>query len=159
MPEFELATLEGAKVSKSSLSGGVAVIQFWGTWSNPSKRSHPELQALAESYKDKGVKFFIASVREKDPEAVKAYLKEAGINIPVLLEADTLIEQLDIQTVPAAVVMGADGANVKVVPGFLKETTMKEIGDGIESALKDAAAKKAETTGDKPAEPAPAATK
>lgn len=143
VPDFELVMLDGTKVSKGSLAGNVAVIQFWGTWSNPSKRSHAELQQLADSYKDKGVKFFIASVREKDPESVKAYIAESGVTLPVLLEGDSLIERLDVQSVPTAVVIGADGANVKVVSNYLKETTMKELGEGIEHALKDAAEKKA----------------
>jgi len=143
VPDFELSTPDGTKVTKASLAGNVAVIQFWGTWSNPSKRSHAELQALADSYKDKGVKFFIASVREKDAEGVAAYLKESNIALPVLMEADSLAERLDVQSVPTVVVIGADGANVRLVSNYLKESTMKEIGEGIETALKDAADKKA----------------
>lgn len=142
VPDFELSTPEGTKVSKASLAGNVAVIQFWGTWSNPSKRSHEELQQLANSYKDKGVKFFIASVREKDAEGVVGYIKESNVRIPVLLEGDSLAERLDVQSVPTAVVIGADGANVRVVSNYLKETTMKEIAEGIETALKEAAEKK-----------------
>jgi len=143
VPDFELSQPDGTKVSKTSLAGSVAVIQFWGTWSNPSKRSHAELQALADSYKEKGVKFFIASVREKDAEGVAAYLKEANIALPVLVEADSLAERLDVQSVPTAVVIGSDGANVRVVSNYMKESTMKEIAEGIETALKDAADKKA----------------
>ncbi len=151
VPDFEIATIEGTKVSKASLVGTVAVIQFWGTWSNPSKRSHAELQQLADSYKDKGVKFFLASVREKDPEAVKGYIKEASIGLPVLVEADSLAERLDVQSVPTVIVMGADGANVKMVSNYLKDATMKEIGEGIETALKEAADKKAAADAPKPA--------
>ncbi|MBN8598659.1 MAG: redoxin family protein [Planctomycetes bacterium] len=143
VPDFELSSPDGSKVSKASLAGNVAVIQFWGTWSNPSKRSHAELQALADSYKEKGVKFFIASVREKDAEGVAAYLKEANVALPVLLEADSLAERLDVQSVPTVVVIGADGANVRMVSNYLKESTMKEVGEGIETALKDASDKKA----------------
>lgn len=150
VPDFELSSPDGSKVSKASLAGNVAVIQFWGTWSNPSKRSHAELQALADSYKAKGVKFFIASVREKDAEGVAAYLKEANVALPVLLEADSLAERLDVQSVPTVVVIGADGANVRMVSNYLKDSTMKEVGEGIETALKDAAEKK-------PAEAAPSA--
>lgn len=153
VPDFELSSPDGNKVSKTSLAGNVAVIQFWGTWSNPSKRSHAELQQLADSYKDKGVKFFIASVREKDPQSVADYIKESNIALPVLLEADSLAERLDVQSVPTVVVMGADGANVRLVSNYLKETTMKEIGEGIEAALKDAAEKKAAPAA--PAAPAP----
>jgi len=143
VPDFELSTPDGAKVTKASLAGSVAVIQFWGTWSNPSKRSHAEIQQLADSYKDKGVRFYLASVREKDAQAVKDYLKEAGISLPVLLEADSLAERLDVQSVPTVVVIGADGANVRMIPNYLKDTTAKEIGEGIEMALKEAADKKA----------------
>ncbi|MGH7242272.1 MAG: redoxin family protein [Phycisphaerales bacterium] len=151
VPDFELSQPDGTKVSKASLAGNVAVIQFWGTWSNPSKRSHAELQQLADSYKAKGVKFFIASVREKDAEGVAAYMKEANISMPVLMEADSLAERLDVQSVPTVIVIGADGANVRLVSNYMKETTMKEIGEGIETALKDAAEKK--TTADQPAAP------
>lgn len=151
VPDFELSTPDGSKVSKASLAGNVAVIQFWGTWSNPSKRSHEELQQLADSYKDKGVKFFIASVREKDAEGVNAYIKENNITLPVLLEGDSLAERLDVQSVPTVVVIGADGANVRVVSNYMKEATMKEIGEGVETALKEAAEKK---PADQPAAPA-----
>lgn len=148
VPEFELTQPDGTKVSKASLAGSVAVVQFWGTWSNPSKRSHAELMQLAEQYKDKGVKFFLASVREKDAEGIAAYVKENNVTLPVLLEADTLAEKMDVQSVPTVLVMGADGANVKLVMNYLKDQTAKEIGEAIESALKEAAEKKAAPGGD-----------
>ncbi|HEX8878076.1 MAG TPA: redoxin domain-containing protein [Phycisphaerales bacterium] len=157
VPEFELTQPDGAKVSKQSLAGSVAVVQFWGTWSNPSKRSHAELMQLAEQYKDKGVKFFLASVREKDAEGIAAYIKENNVTIPVLLEADTLAEKMDVQSVPTVLVMGADGANVKMVMNYLKDQTAKEIGEAIETALKEAAEKKAAPGGENKAE-TPAAT-
>jgi thiol-disulfide isomerase/thioredoxin len=156
VPEFELTQPDGTKVSKASLAGSVAVVQFWGTWSNPSKRSHAELMQLAEQYKDKGVKFFLASVREKDAEGIAAYVKENNVTLPVLLEADTLAEKMDVQSVPTVLVMGADGANVKMVMNYLKDQTAKEISEGIESALKEAAEQKAAPGGEGASGGAPA---
>jgi thiol-disulfide isomerase/thioredoxin len=148
VPDFDLTQPDGTKVSKQSLAGSVAVIQFWGTWSNPSKRSHAELMQLAEQYKDKGVKFYLAAVREKDAEGINAYVKENNVTIPVLLEADTFAEKVDVQSVPTVLVMGADGGNVKMVMNYLKDTTAKEIGEAIETALKEAAEKKSAPEGE-----------
>lgn len=158
VPEFELATLEGAKVTKESLAGKVAVVQFFGTWSNPAKRSHAEFAALAEKYREKGVQFYLAAVREQSADSVREYVNEAAIKLPVLLDADTLAEQINVQSVPTAVVIGADGSNVRMISNFLPESTMKQVAEGVDIALNEAEAKKNATATPASPAPAPAAT-
>lgn len=126
MPVFELKTADGKTVSNETLRGQPAVVLFFGTWSLSSKKAYPELKATAERYKDKA-RVYAAAVRQRDAkEALKA-LQEAGVEAPLLVDADKLAEQLKVGVFPAVYVVGADGE-------ILKHPTATKIDDAFRDA-------------------------
>src|SRR5579883_459998 len=57
-PEFTVATVVNGKgkVSLDSLHGKVVLLDFWGTFCEPCKKSFPKLQDLYTKYGDSGLR-------------------------------------------------------------------------------------------------------
>ena len=64
-PNFELEELNGSKLSSSSLTGKVVFINLWFTSCVPCIEEMPELNKLAEAYKDK-VEFLSITFESRD---------------------------------------------------------------------------------------------
>ncbi len=113
---FELKTVDGKTVTQETLRGKPAVVMFFGSWSLSSKKALPDFKALAEQYKDKaGV--YAAAVRQRDPKAASKMVADAGLDVPVLVNADALAEQWQVGGYPAVYVLGADGEFLKKPSG------------------------------------------
>lgn len=151
LPAFDLKDLEGASRTLADLQGRVAVIQFFGTWSGPSRRSHAEFAKLADAHTSSDdVKFLLVSLRERGPQAVRDYAKTAALKMPVLLLGERLAEALQVRVPPTTIVVNRDGTIRKIIPGYHADTTPKEWADALAAALSNAPA---ETIAVTPADP------
>lgn len=74
-PPFELAALDGSKVSLSSLRGQVVFVNFWATWCPPCRDEMPSMVALGQDLERRFPgKFKMLAVSEDDGwEPVKEY--------------------------------------------------------------------------------------
>ena len=54
-PSFSGTLLDGGRFSSSSLSGKVAVVNFWGSWCPPCRVETPEFQQVYSQDAGKGV--------------------------------------------------------------------------------------------------------
>lgn len=125
---FELKTMDGAAVTLETLRGQPAVVVFGGSWSLSTRKALPELKTLAERYQGKA-RVYVAAVRQRDPKALATLVKEAGLDAPVLVSADTVAEQWRVAAFPSLFVLGPEGEFL------LKPTTTK-----IEEVLRAARA-------------------
>ena len=65
------------------------VINFWGTWCEPSVKEMPALQAQADKWKDQGVQFVGINVRE--PMTVDNFIRQVGVTFPIMLDQNKTI--------------------------------------------------------------------
>lgn len=67
-PDFSVAAVVNGKgkVSLDSLHGKVVLLDFWGTFCEPCKKSFPKLQDLYTKYGDSGLR--IVGVSEDEPD-------------------------------------------------------------------------------------------
>jgi cytochrome c biogenesis protein CcmG, thiol:disulfide interchange protein DsbE len=67
-PDFEVPTVANGKgrVSLSNLRGSVVLVDFWGTFCEPCKKSFPKLQDLHAKYSAEGLKIVGISEDEAD---------------------------------------------------------------------------------------------
>jgi thiol-disulfide isomerase/thioredoxin len=94
------------------------MLDFWATWCGPCVAALPEISAAADEMKDKDVVFYTVNLRE-DPEAVKEFLKEQELDVPVLLDAEGEIGDLyKAEAIPQTVLIGKDGRVQVVHVGF-----------------------------------------
>jgi len=63
-PEFNLADTKGDFHKLSDYRGDYVVIDFWAAWCGICRKENPNMQALHEKYKDRGLKIIGISLDE-----------------------------------------------------------------------------------------------
>ena len=86
-PSFELKDLGGKTYSLAQLKGKFVMIHFATTWCPFCNAEAPNLEALYQLYKNKGVQVFIIDVKE-DKTLVEQSFKRFNFSFPVLLDDD-----------------------------------------------------------------------
>jgi len=132
-PEFSLMDLSGKTVSLSDYSGKVVLLDFWATWCPPCRMSIPELVALQEKYRDKGL--VILGVSVDDPKGVsnkdlKAFKKMAKINYPVIRYNQKVMEDYfggERMAIPTMFIIDGTGKVIEKIPGFLPGALEKSL--------------------------------
>ena len=71
--DFTAPTTDGGEITLSGLRDHVVLIEFWGSWCKPCKRSMPHINALWEAYHDQGLVVLAISTDTRAEDAV-AYL-------------------------------------------------------------------------------------
>jgi cytochrome c biogenesis protein CcmG/thiol:disulfide interchange protein DsbE len=84
-PAFELTTLEGEKISLTSLRGKPVVLNFWSTWCGPCIAEHQLIRQAVRAYAPAGVLFY-SILYEDTPENAGRFIAEFGKGAPVLLD-------------------------------------------------------------------------
>ena len=76
-PDFEASTIYGESLLLSDTRGSVVLLDFWGAWCAPCRRSLPHLQQLYDTYGDDGLLVVLVST---DPTVVESrdYLEANG---------------------------------------------------------------------------------
>jgi len=84
--DFTLQDLTGRETSLSAFQGKVVFLNFWATWCGPCRAEIPSMEQLYRELKDRG--FTIVAVNSQEPaEQVSAFVQEAGMSFPVLLDS------------------------------------------------------------------------
>ncbi len=86
LPPFALQDTEGATRTLSDWKGKVILLNFWATWCPPCKYEIPEFMEYQAEYEESG--FQIIGIGIDDPQRIKTYYDEMGINYPVLIATD-----------------------------------------------------------------------
>ena len=132
-PDFSLKDLSGNTVSLTSYRGKVVLLDFWATWCPPCRMSIPELVALQEKYRDKGL--VILGISVDDPEGVsnkdlKKFKKMAKINYPVLRYDKKVLQDYfagQRMAVPTMFIVDGKGKIIEKIPGFLPGALEKSL--------------------------------
>lgn len=90
VPEFSLLGLDGVREKNEQWIGKVQVINFWATWCPPCKREIPTLIKLQNDYRNFNLQ--VIGIARDDTEAVRQFVEEIGINYPILVGDDDVIE-------------------------------------------------------------------
>jgi cytochrome c biogenesis protein CcmG, thiol:disulfide interchange protein DsbE len=116
LPTLELPTLHGSRWATDSLSGHVAVVDFWGRWCEPCLGSLPKLQELYARLSPRGVRFIAVDVEFQPKDlathrtATAAFMKENGYTFPVVLDLQgAATEPLNIPAFPTTWVVDPRG--------------------------------------------------
>jgi thiol-disulfide isomerase/thioredoxin len=87
----------------------VILLDFWATWCVPCLMAMPEVQEVANEFKDRGLVFYAVNVGE-DPDTVKEFLAKYRLAIPVAMDFDGKIQNMyQARDLPHTIVIGKDG--------------------------------------------------
>ena len=126
-PKVDLAVviedMHGAKVDLSGYAGKPVVFNLWATWCAPCRLETPQLVALAEKFKERGLTIIGISVDDM-PDAIRAFASEFKVTYPMLVGVgqEEFIRRLGYQDVlPFSVLVDRTGTVVGQITGL--ETT------------------------------------
>ena len=128
MIQFSLVGLDGKQVNTADLKGKVILLDFWGSWCVPCRKSHPALKELYAKYKSKGLEiigisneaFSAGKTKAQQEESWRKAIKEDGIDwLHVLNDADIndLAKSHDINGYPTKFLIDRNGKFVLKVLG------------------------------------------
>jgi thiol-disulfide isomerase/thioredoxin len=132
--ETPLESVEGGRQPLGTWQGKVLVVNFWATWCAPCRKEIPEFIRMQERLQGQGLQFVGIAIDEK--EKVVPYMREVGINYPVLvgeLDAVEMSRSLgnELGALPFTVVIDRSGKVVHTVLGATSEARLEPVLKGL----------------------------
>jgi peroxiredoxin len=109
-PEFSLNDLSNQPVTLNSFRGKkIVLMDFWATWCGPCRMAMPDLQALNEKYKSRGLE--ILSLDQGEPaEQVRNFIERKKYTFHVLLDSEgTVGGKYGVKGIPTLVLADKQG--------------------------------------------------
>ena len=103
-PEFALTSLDGARVTSTSLKGEIVVLNFWATYCQPCRAEIPELNSFAAT---SGAKVIGITLDPEGTPAVRQYEKDQNVklNYTVLLGNEEIFTRFNGVGIPYTLVL------------------------------------------------------
>ena len=129
---FKEKGLDGNIVDIAAMKGKVVLIDFWGSWCGPCRKSHPHLKAVYEKYRSKGLEIVGVAVengtKEKQQENWKKAIAEDGITwLNVLNDRETndIAKEYGVKVFPTKILVDKNGKIVLRIAGESNELDEK----------------------------------
>jgi peroxiredoxin len=112
-PDFSVSAMNGSKqpFSVKALKGKVVLVDFWGTFCEPCKKSFPKLQDLNTKYAASGLQ--IVGISEDEPEdkdKIPSFLDTYGAKFAIAWdETKSIARQYKPQTMPSSYIIDRNG--------------------------------------------------
>ena len=87
--EITMEDLDGRQISSRDWQGKATIVNFWATWCAPCLEEIPDLIQLQDRYPDH-LQIVGVSMDEGPVEEVKAFVREHGMNYPVVMTTPEL---------------------------------------------------------------------
>jgi peroxiredoxin len=117
-PDFALRSMKNANVRLSEHLGQVVLINFWATWSGPSRQEMPLLDALYAKYQRAGLVMFGINIDEHRDDAVEM-AQTLQVTYPILFdERKDVSRAYQLGTMPLTVLIDREGVVRYVSEGF-----------------------------------------
>lgn len=128
--DFALTDLNGRNWALKDLRGKVVLLNFWATWCPPCRKEMPDLDALYDKFKKKGL--VILSVSDEDEATVRKFLSGYHYGYPIALDPGRKINTaFEIEGIPKTFVYDRNG---KLVTQSIDMRTRKQFLDMLAEA-------------------------
>lgn len=123
-PEVTGTLLDGSEFTLRDWAGKVVVINFWGSWCGPCRVEAPELRAVHEATRARGVEFLGVDVKDQRDLAT-AFEDRFGIDYPSIFdprgEVSLRFQNFPANAIPATIVIDRAGRVASLFPRPLRE--------------------------------------
>ena len=134
-PELELIDSDNNPFRLKDLNSKVILIQFTGIGCGFCHLSVPFLNSLIKEYDQSKLSLIAIETWSNDPEVIKRYISNNQITYHYLQATDENIRQYQISGVPVFYILDENRIIRKVIKGYSKDSTDKEIRDAINAFL------------------------
>ncbi|HVA47173.1 MAG TPA: redoxin domain-containing protein [Pirellulales bacterium] len=111
--DFKFRGLDGEEITRESLAGKVAVLEFWATWCEPCMKNLPSVERVADRYQENDKIVFLAVSVDNDQiadDAVREKFAENKFTLPIARDPNIAArEAFLVESLPTMVVLGPDG--------------------------------------------------
>jgi peroxiredoxin len=112
-PDFSVARAVGSKgtISLANLAGNVVVVDFWGTFCEPCKKSFPKLQDLSAKYGGSGLRVVAISEDEaEDKDKIASFAQTYGAKFSIGWDDDkSIARHYKPETMPTTFIVDRKG--------------------------------------------------
>ena len=137
---FSYPTLEGKTLTENDFAGKVLLVSMTGSWCPNCHDEAPFLSELYTAYHAQGLEIVAFAFEEeaqlKDPVRLRAFIRNFGINYPVVLvgQPERLAEKVpqaeNLNAFPTTLFVGRDGRIRAIHAGFASKATGEFYGKG-----------------------------
>lgn len=122
-PDFEIAALDGQRVSLKSVRGKIVLLNFWSTECEASIREMPSLERLYRLFQNEAFTLLAVNLRESAPK-VEDFRNEYRITFPILLDRMGEVgEAYGVVAIPTAFILDRQGIMIGKTTGARNWTT------------------------------------
>jgi len=134
-PDWTLSDSDHRLIALNALKSKVLLIQFTGIGCGPCHASIPLLKQLVTDYKNKSFELICIETWSNNHEGIKRYCSINNIPCKFLLSTKEITENYQIRGVPAFFILDENRIIRKIIRGYSKETTDKEIIEAINKLI------------------------
>ncbi len=121
-PNFVMPTLDGHTFRLEDYGGRVVVLNFWATWCAPCRVEIPDLIEMQSELGEARVRFVGISVDHEPEGVVRAFVEEAGINYPIVIDDGTVSDRYGgVYALPMTFVIDRDGVIRRSKTGLVRK--------------------------------------
>jgi len=121
-PDFTLSDVSGRSVKLSDFRGKVVLLNFWATWCAPCNQEIPWFVGFQQSNRQSDFAVVGVSMDEGGWTAVKPYIKEKGVNYPVMIGNDEVAGLFGgLHTIPLTLVIDRSGRIAAIHAGLCRK--------------------------------------
>jgi thiol-disulfide isomerase/thioredoxin len=135
-PDWTLNDFDGNPVALKNLKSKVLIIEFTGIGCGPCHASIPFLKSLMTDYKSEILELVSIETWSKNIEGIKRYYINNNLNYKYLISSNEVVKDYQVRAVPTLFILDKNRVIRKVIEGYGKETTDKEIRDIVNDLLK-----------------------
>jgi peroxiredoxin len=117
-PDFRLKDVDGRELALKDLRGRTVFLDFWATWCEPCRKEMPDIKALQEEFKDKGLVVVCINFSESAVTARKYFAEQQYPFRNLLDPAQQATDQYGAHSIPLVVLIDKDGVVRYVQQGY-----------------------------------------
>ncbi len=134
-PDWSLQSTDNKTINLKDLKSKILMIQFTGIGCGPCFLSIPFLKQLVADYKNKSFEFISIESWSGNMEELKKHKQRNSFNFKFLKAERNMMKEYQVNSVPVFFILDENRVIRKVIHGYLRGTTDKEIKDTIDKLL------------------------
>jgi cytochrome c biogenesis protein CcmG, thiol:disulfide interchange protein DsbE len=108
-PDFTLEAPDATRVSLSGLRGRPVFVNFWASWCPPCRGEMPDIQQIADEYREAGLVVVGVNLEEEREPALR-YAQTLGLTFTLLLDRNGAVAtRYNVTGLPTSYFVGRDG--------------------------------------------------